>query len=292
MTLSCCHCCLFSGEGILAAADKAMQHSADGSKGGRHQHNWVPLLPSARSALLSVLVHTEGVEAAGKVLLSWQEHGGQQGHRYSGGRKGKAASSSSREPAGATAHTLLSLPLVNSFLAAAVSVVSSHQQEGADEEATAAAAAAAAAVEVAGELFKQQLLSITLGAGGTVDLAAALPGASASHCPAGTAAVTLASLAQLYGALGDWQQVSSIVLAAVRQQVVGVQGDSLQVVLSGAAAALNAAGRHVVAVQLLDALTAAGATDVSHPGLAQQLLAAAEADDKALQVGSGHHQHW
>lgn len=44
---------------------------------------------------------------------------------------------------------------------------------------------------------------------------------------------------------------------------------------------MNAAGKHVAAVQLLDGLPAAGVTAVSHPALAKQLLAAAEADGDA-----------
>jgi len=84
---------------------------------------------------------------------------------------------------------------------------------------------------------------------------------------------------------GSWQQVANIVLAAVQQQLPGVAPGGLQAVLAGAAAALNAAGRHVAAVQLLDGLAAGGCKAVSHPRLAQQLVAAAEADDNAWQVG-------
>ena len=86
------------------------------------------------------------------------------------------------------------------------------------------------------------------------------------------------------GALGSLQQVANIVTAAVLQRLPGLQSDGLQVVLAGAAAALNAAGQHVAAVQLLDDLVAAGLVSVSHPPLAQQLVAAAEADDAAYEV--------
>jgi hypothetical protein len=273
-----------AGEGITAAAEKALQNAADGTKGSRHKHNWVPLLPSARSALLVVLVHTEGVEAAGKLLLSWKEDGGQPGHGHAAaaGRKGRAAGSAvGKETAGSTARTLLTLPMVNSFLAAAVSVVSVHQQEAAEEEVE---AAAQAALQLATELFKQQLLTISMGAAGPVDVAAALPGAPAVS--SADAAAMFACLAQLYGAVEDWQQLSSIVAAAVKQQLVGVQAGDQQVVLAGAAAALVAAGKHVAAVQLLDGLPAAGITAVSHPALARQLLAAAEKDDEAWKVSA------
>lgn len=279
----CSHCWSCPGEGIIAAAEKALQQAADGAKGSRHKHNWVPLLPAVRSALLVVLVHTEGVEAAGKLLLSWKEDGGQQGHGHTAaaGRKGRAAGSAvGKEAAGPTAPTLLSLPLIKSLLAAAVSVVSVHQQEGADEEGE---AAAQAALQLANELFKQQLISITMGTAGPVDIAAALPGAPAVS--SADAAATFACLAQLYGAVGDWQQLSGIVAAAAKQQLVGVQADDLQVVLAAAAAALNAAGKHVAAVQLLDGLPAAAVTAVSHQALARQMLAAAEGDEEAWKVG-------
>jgi hypothetical protein len=59
----------------------------------------------------------------------------------------------------------------------------------------------------------------------------------------------------------------------------------LQAVLAGAAAALNAAGRHTAAVQLLDGLVAAQVTVVSHPGLAGQLVEAVNNSAEAEQVG-------
>jgi hypothetical protein len=227
------HLCCWSraGEGIVAAAEKALQQAADGAKGSRHKHNWVPHLAAARSALLVVLVHTQGVEAAGKLLLSWREDGVQQVHTAAAGRKGRAAGSAvGRDAAGPTARNLLSLTLVNSLLAAAVSVVSMHQQEERDEEKEALLAAAQAALQLANELFKQQLISITMGALGPVDIAAALPGTPAAS--SSDAAATFAYLAQLYGAVGDWQQLSGIVVAAAKQQLVGVQADALQVVLA------------------------------------------------------------
>jgi hypothetical protein len=105
-----------------------------------------------------------------------------------------------------------------------------HQQEERDEEKEALLAAAQAALQLANELFKQQLISITMGALGPVDIAAALPGTPAAS--SSDAAATFAYLAQLYGAVGDWQQLSGIVVAAAKQQLVGVQADALQVVLA------------------------------------------------------------
>lgn len=262
--------CLCTGEGIIAAAEKAAQQAAEGGKGGRHS-SWVPTLPAARCALLSVLVHNEGVAAAGKLLL--REHDqGVQGAAAAAGRKGKAPS---REAAAPAPSALLSLPVVNSFLSAAVSVAVSHQREGSEDDAE---SAAQSAVQVAGDLFKQQLVAVSMGAAGAELMAAAAPNSFILD------ATSWGCLAQLYGVLGQWKQVSNIVLAAVRAQLPGVDAGGLQVALAGAAAALNAAGQHVAAVQLLDGLVAAGVPAVSHAGLAQQLVDAADNSSEAEQV--------
>jgi hypothetical protein len=235
--------------------------------------------------MLNVLVHTEGVEAAGQLLL--RAHAEQQGTQpvvgWAGAaakRKGKAqssGSSSGREVAGAAApSTLLSLPVVNSFLSAAVSVAVSQQRGGSDDDAE---SAAQSAVQVAGELCKQQLVAVSMGAAG-----AQLMAAAAAMNSLILDATSWGCLVQLYGVLGQWKQVSNIVLAAVRAQLPGVDAGGLQVVLAGAAAALNAAGKHVAAVQLLDGLVAAGVTAVSHAGLAQQLVDAADNSSEAEQV--------
>lgn len=292
--LSCapCYRSCTTGEGIIAAAKKALQHAADsGTKPSKrsqaHNSDWVPALPAAQQALLSVLVHTQGAEAAGQLLLrqhAEQQQGQPQGKSgaAAAGRKGRAAAStggSARQADGTSSGQgsgLLSLPVVDSFLTAAVSVVRSQQQNRLEAKAE---AEAEAAVQVATELFKQHLVALSMGTAAPAAAAAGVlvPGAT-----------TWACLAELYGALGSWQQTASIVLAAAKQQLPGVSGPiSLQVVLAGAAGAYNAAGKHVPAVQLLDGLLAAGGTAVALPGLAAQLDAAANADDTAFQVSGG-----
>ena len=245
--------------------------------------------PAARCALLSVLVHTQGVAAAGKLLLTELEEqlGVQQGQGRATaprGRKVKAASGAARQPPAAAAGAvtapatrLLSLPVVNSFLATAVKVVISHQREGLDEEAE---AAARAAVGVFTEIFKLQVAAVSLAATGA---AGAVPAGRANNLRPNADSWT--SVLQLHGCLGSLPQVSHIVLAACRQQLPGVSSVSgLQAVLAAAAGAFNAAGKHTAAVQLLDGLVAAGGTAVSHPGLAQQLLDATEKSSEAEKV--------
>jgi len=239
---------------------------------------------------MAVLVHTAGPEAAAKLLLREHQEQLQQGPAAAksgpvAGRKGKAGASSggSREVgASAAPNPFLTLPVVNSFLSAVVSVVEGHQQEGGDEE---AAAAAQAALRVATELFKHQLLVASLGAAGAA--AAGLAAATTAGGPVPDA-ITWSSLVQLYGVVGSWQQVDDILAAAVGQHLPGLQldSDSLQAVLAGAAAAHNAAGEHAAAVQLLDGLLQVGVATVSHPRLAQQLEVAAEGDEVAWQVGT------
>jgi hypothetical protein len=141
-------------------------------------------------------------------------------------------------------------------------------------------------VQVTGELFKQQMVAVTLGAAGAGALAlpadkGLVPDTASWGC-----------LVQLYGVLGQWRQVSDVVLAAVRQQLPGVGKDGVEAVLAGAAAALMAAGRHTAAVQLLDGLVAAGVTAVSHPELAQQLVEAADQSTDAEQVGACTSVRW
>lgn len=260
----------------MAAAAKAAQAS-DGAKGSRHVQSWAPALPAAQQALLQVLVHSEGVECAGKLLLD--AHAEQQQDLGSAapaaGRKGKPAggSSSHKRTQHAALGVLLSLPVVNSFLSAVVSVVTQQIEEGAEEEAE---TAAQAALQVAMELFKQQLVAVSMFAAGSVNMpAAATAGRMAMD------AETWGSLLQLYGAVGAWQQVANTVAAAVLQQLPGVQHSGVQTVLAGAAAALNAAGRPVVAVQLLDGLSAAGLEAVTDPHFAQQLCkAVGDGDDE------------
>jgi hypothetical protein len=286
-------CCASAGESIIAAAQKAFQQAAaEGSRGSSSSSSsqWLPVLPAARCALLSVLVHTQGVTAAGKLLLTELEE--QLGVQQQGqgratapvGRKGKAASGAARPqaaaaaaPAAAPAARLLSLPVVNSFLATAVKVAVGYQREGLDEEGE---AAARAAVEVFTEIFKLQVAAVTLAATGA---AAAVPAGGTNSLDPN--ADSWASVLQLHGCLGPLPQASNIVLAACRQQLPGVSSATgLQAVLAAAAGAFNAAGRHTAAVQLLDGLVAAGVTAVSHPMLAQQLLNAAEKSSEAEQV--------
>ena len=248
------------------------------------------MLPAARCALLSTLVQTQGVAAAGKLLLTELEE--QLGLQQQGqgratapmGRKGKAASGAARPAAAAgvaitaPAARLLSLPVVNSFLATAVKVAVGYQQEDLDEEAE---AAARAAVEVFTENFKLQVAAVSLAATGRARAASAGTGANSLRPNADS----WASLLQLHGCLGSLPQASNIVLSACRQQLPGVSsGSGLQAVLAAAAGAFNAAGKHTVAVQLLDGLVAAGVTAVSHPMLAQQLLNATEKSCEAEQV--------
>jgi hypothetical protein len=279
--LYCCVCC--AGEGIIAAAAKARQQ-AEASKASRHSQQWMPSWPAARPALLSVLVHTKGVDAAAQLLLSEHEQNLQakQQGPAAAGRKGKAAAtvmagSARRDAVAAAPSALLSVPAVNSFLSAVIAITAMHQQDGQDEEAR---SAAQAALQVAVELFKPQLVALSMGAAG----AGFLTTSATSMSLDGT---SWGCLAQLYGLMGDWQQLHNVVLATARQQLPGLGQDGVQIVLAGAAAALNAAGRHVAAVQLLDGLIAVGVTAVSHPQLAQQLVDAAEKSSEAEQVGAG-----
>lgn len=306
-------CCCSAREGIIGAACKAAQHAADssskGSKRGHTHSEWLPSMPEACCAPLSVIVHTaseagQGVAVAGELLL--REHQEQQGMAQqarpaaaAAARKGKPASGSgSRQQVAAAPSALLCLPAVNSLLAAAMSVAAVSLQEGRDEEAE---AAAQAAVQVAEELVKQQIVAVSLGAAGAAALA--LSAGATALTPDG---VTWGRLAQLYGLLGRWQQVANIVLAAVKQRLPGVcagreeagmdgerrsrngeagHSGGLQAVLAGAGAALNAAGRHTAAVQRLDGLMAAQVTVVSDPGLAGQLVEAVNNITEAEQVG-------
>jgi hypothetical protein len=133
-------------------------------------------------------------------------------------------------------------------------------------------------VQVAGEICKQQLVAVSMGAAGAELMSAAAASSLILD------ATSWGCLAQLHGVLGQWKHVSNIVLAAVRAQLPSVDAGGLQVVLAGAAAALNAAGQHVAAVQLLDGLVAAGVSAVTHAGLAQQLVDAADNSSEAEQV--------
>jgi hypothetical protein len=244
------------------------------------------MLPAARCALLSVLVHTQGVTAAGNLLLAelgeqqWVQQG-QVRATAPVGRKGKAASRVAKPQAAAAVAAaaptarLLSLPVINSFLAAAVNISGNYQREGLDEEAE---AAGRVAVEVFTDIFKFQVAAVSLGATGT---SAAVPAGVANSLHPN--ADSWASVLQLHGCLGSLLQVSSIVLAACRQLLPGVSTASdIQGVLAAAAGAFNAAGKYTAAVQLLDGLVVAGVTAVSHPVLAQQLL---DAEAKSREAG-------
>jgi hypothetical protein len=102
-------------------------------------------------------------------------------------------------------------------------------------------------------------------------------------------AQTYALLAQLYDATGHYKTVAAIVMAAVRHQLPlaaptttssssSSRSEVLQAVLCGAAAAWLSAGRAAVVAWLLAGLAAAGVKELSHPGLAEAVLAAADND--------------
>lgn len=281
---------LHAGEDIIVAAKKVQQQAAGEDEGRRHIR-WAPVLPAAQSAMLAVLVHIEGIDAAGRLLLEdYEEQHGQEPapvrpKSAAAGRKGKTASSSSSSHRGSSSgpakdsttaapRALLTVPAINGFLSAAVAVATMYQVEGSDDDAE---SAAQSAVQVAVQLFKQQVVAISTGSGQGAGVAEH----SGSVVPDGA---TWGCLAQLYVVLGQRQQVSNIVVAAVKQQLPGVAGDTVQIVLAGAAAAFNAAGQHVTAVQLLDGLVAADVRAVTYPGLAKQLLEAVDGSSEAEQV--------
>lgn len=91
-------CCCSAREGIIGAACKAAQHAADssskGSKRGHTHSEWLPSMPEACCAPLSVIVHTaseagQGVAVAGELLL--REHQEQQGMAQQAGPAAAAA---------------------------------------------------------------------------------------------------------------------------------------------------------------------------------------------------------
>ena len=300
----CCFAGAAAGSDIIAAAEKAHDSSrasaaSRGSKGGRSSPStgWLPALPAAYPALLSVLVQTGKMDIAKQLLLAeYEEQLGQQQQQQTSagvaakrkGGKAAVASSSSRSGAAAagaaSASGLLAPAVVNSFLLAAVSVL---RDSRACQDDDCAEGAAVAAVEVARALFKQPLLLVSMASAGAAvgdAMAAPLKGPQPD-------ASTWASLVELYGyveqlGLGQREvRMSDIVRAACRQQLPGVQVDGLQCVLAGAAAALNAAQQHTTAVHLLSGLLAAGVQAVSHPQLAAQLCIAAD-DDEAFDVSA------
>ena len=283
----CCFAGAAAGSDIIAAAEKAHDSSrasaaSRGSKGGRSSPStgWLPALPAAYPALLSVLVQTGKMDIAKQLLLAeYEEQLGQQQQQQTSagvaakrkGGKAAVASSSSRSGAAAagaaSASGLLAPAVVNSFLLAAVSVL---RDSRACQDDDCAEGAAVAAVEVARALFKQPLLLVSMAsAGAAVEgmMAAPLKGPQPD-------ASTWACLVELYGyveQLGLAQRevrMSEIVRAACGQQLPGVRVEGVQGVLAGAAAALNAVQQHTAAVHLLGGLLAAGVQAVSDPQLA------------------------
>ena len=296
--------------------------SHDSSRTSRHKGSpqevttWVPVLPAARHVLPAVMVHTQGVTKAAELLLEEHSRAAQQLTAAAAGRSKGGTATTAAAAAAAGGATILSLPAINSFLAASLAVASAI-------EASAAKAIAAEALETANVLFKYPLLAAAGAVGGTLRTAQQLLPDAESY----------ASMVGLYGIAGQYQQVADVILGVVRQQlpcaaaatcryqqqqlpvvsgslphhlqdtsrismkslsdssssklaVMGNQSrgpwrsEGLQVVLAAAAKAWWAAGCPDVAVAMVDALAVAGVREMTHPGFAMVMLELAEQDEK------------
>jgi hypothetical protein len=274
----------------VLSAGTSSSNKKQPSKNQQQQQSWLPILPAARAALPVVLVHSEGVDRTAHLLLreyeDWQAQqpaaAAAAGRKQQKGTKQASAAAAAAGPGSLLASDvppLLQLPVLNCFFAAAVDV--SRAIKVNDEDA--AAAAAAAAIKVAEVVFARQLLQVNAG------FSSGAGNQQQQQQGLAPEAQTYALLAELYGASGQYKTVTSIVMAAIQHQLplAGVpsrsgsssssdKSDVLQTVLAGAAAAWLSAGCAAVVACLLKGLAAAGVRQLSHPGLAAAVLAAAD----------------
>lgn len=314
-----CVWCLLpcAGLKVVHAAERVLQdsrHSSSSSSKGGHP-TWVPSLPAAQCALLTVLVHTEGVAAAAHTLTAAHQHMQEQAagpaadaRKQKGQKKAHGAGSSNTPNAKGTATGvppgMLLAPVVNSFLSAAVEVVSRMQGEGEDEQAEAAAQAATNAVST---VYQQQVVQLTVAAGmaikqGNMSAASALL-VQAAPAPAQLRpnAVTFLLLSELQLAAGSVKRATEVLVAALLQQQQQTPdtsqapaqqqqqrhqdwSDRLQSVVASLARCCIAAGQGAAVVQLLGVLVVGDVSGVSHPGLAQQLLEVAEGEAEQVRL--------
>ena len=315
-----------AGVAITRTAEVVLEKTSyDSSRTSRHKGTpqevttWVPVLPAARQVLLAVMVHTQGVTKAAELLLEEHSRAAQQimtAASAAGRSKGGGATTAAAVAAvAAGSPAILSLPAINSFLAASLAVAGAT-------DATAGKSVAAEALETANVLFGYPLLA---GAGtveGTAHTAQQLRPDAEGY----------ASMVGLCAVAGQYQQVADIVLGVVRKQLpcadvnsYGQQqlrvasaswahhmqdssrismrsssegssssgsavtrdgsrsawtSEELQVVLAAAAKAWRAAGCSEVAVAMLEALAVAGVGELTRPGFAMVMLELAEQDEK------------
>jgi hypothetical protein len=272
------------------------------------KHEWVPVLPEARAALLSVLLHEsqpdlqQGVVATAAVvaeaaaqarskqghLQQHQQEPKEQQQAVGKKKKGIAASSSNKRPttfadssSSSCDYTpLLELPVLNGWLAAVLDLLQQHESEG-RLDAAAASTAGHAAASLMGQLMGQQLpllggKTATSSSSGEAVLPALVVPDAASY----------ALLVRLFGAAGQYDRVAGLVSAALRRQLplATTTGSSsskagswpaaaLQAVLAAAVAVWAAAGRPGLGLAMLDGLPAAGMSRLDCPQLAAALLA-------------------
>jgi hypothetical protein len=266
------------------------------------RQEWVPLLSEARAVLMAALVRESeasqvlvGVQHAAhlwaKVIQQartrqLQAAAAEQGVAK-GAAKGAASGVQQDTATGISCLSLLSCPVLNSFLAACVDMVQQQQQSGQGAEQL-AAAAIAPTVEVLGLvplLLKQQQQSLSSSSSSSSSQSTFAPLLLPD-------AVTYSLLLRLFGAAQQYSHLALVVNAAVRgglrlaasaaaaadQGRAGWTADDLQQVVASAAAVWRDTGRTGLAVAMLDGLAAAGVTTLDNPQLAAEVEAAVEAD--------------
>jgi hypothetical protein len=207
------------------------------------KHEWVPLLPEARAALLPVLLHVsqpdlqQGVMATAAVVAEAAAHARskQQGHLQSTKeandqpqaaskkKKGGAASSSSNKTQTSVADSssscdytpLLELSVVNGWLAAVLDLLQQQESEG-RLDAAAASTAGHAAASLMGQLMGQQL---PLLGGKTTTSSSSSSGEAVLPALVVPDAASYALLVRLFGAAGQYDRVAGLVSAALRGQL-------------------------------------------------------------------------
>jgi hypothetical protein len=214
---------------------------------------------------------------------------------------------------------VLSTSEVNGFLSAALHISQKQKESGAASE---SGAAAAQAFQVAMQLFSYPLAAAQgLGPAPTT-LSATDAAAAERRCPD---ALSYALMVQLAAMAGQYEQVTEVVLGAVgkvlpvqarqgqqqQQQRLEVlldphsggsgadssrvkqgsgcvwDGVALQEVLAAAAGVWRSAGCGDVAIMMLDGLMVAGQEQLVHPGLAAEVIQAANMGDKEYEVSAG-----
>lgn len=315
---------------MIHAAERALEDSRDSSRLSKASHagrcTWVPAIPAAQAALLTVLVHTQGVAAAGQAMIAAHEQlqaqaasaaaGGASDSRKTKGQKRITGGSAAAAVAKAVdaLQPLLPPSAINGFLAAAVGVVKSAQ-EACDEGLT--RSTAFTAINAVQAVRQAELSRITAAA--EAALAAGGQAASPALVAHGTQATvvdatSLLLLSELHLAAGSTQRGKTLLVAALMQPDVKAAAradvakahhqqlaqpqrlwrDSLQSVLATLAATCIAADNRRAVVQLLGGLAAGGVRGVSLPALAQQLEQVAEgkvAQVRPLHMSAERAQH-